>query len=159
MTLYKTNVAVSCMRTQDAVLYGNLKPLDAGGRKRLIFMLSMSLRCLRAGGGVEGWSRWRLWVKMWSGRQRSGAEWSVSTVGCRPLSSSLHAGTRVASRKYQVIAPKVNACMYACVITCTPRSNQSRYNTMQCNVKGQPLKKHYILYDSQSIAHLPFILK
>ena len=36
---------------QEAVLYGNLEPLDAGGRKRLIFLLSVSPAALGRGRG------------------------------------------------------------------------------------------------------------
>ena len=77
MTLYKTNVAVSCMRTQDAVLYGNLKPLDAGGRKRLIFMLSMSLRCaVSLGRGRDGGGGLVAMATVSGDVEREAEEWS-----------------------------------------------------------------------------------
>ena len=61
----------------------------------------MSLRRLWAGGGMEGGGLVAMATA--SGvverEAESGAEWSVSTVGCRPFSVSLYAGTkRIASR-------------------------------------------------------------
>ena len=51
-------------------MYGNLEPLDAGGRKRLVFMLSVSPAAL--GRGRDG--RWRV------GRDGD-CEWSCGAGG------------------------------------------------------------------------------
>ena len=59
---------------QEAVLYGNLEPLDAGGRKRLIFILSVSPAALGLGRD-GGWRAGRDGDCEWS-CGAGGREWS-----------------------------------------------------------------------------------